>query len=55
MNWQMLFNLEKCSVMHNGEKNSFPKKWGISADSLGALGANAHREKVQWVHHTQKN
>ena len=27
----------------------------IGADSLGALGANAPREKVQWVPGTQKN
>jgi len=28
---------------------------GICADFLGALGANAPREKLQWVRCTQKN
>jgi len=27
----------------------------IGADFLGAMGANAPREKVQWVRRTQKN
>lgn len=62
--WLLLCELDADHVkslifLHeNMWKLTCTKNWlepSIGADFLGALGANAPREKLQWVRRTQKN